>query len=240
MSLGQPHLPIIGVTADATPEAAEQCRQAGMDRCVVKPVTAPELLAAIAQSVPGAGEAPAEAAPAQHPPLAEASPPDARPWGTPRLRTVEEVVLDETRLHDLAGLGGDGFVTDLLHGFAGDAAELVENIASALLDNNWPAFRASAHAVASSAANLGALRVHHLAIGMERMGPAGMKSNGRAKVAEIRRELDRLRQAAAEFAARGNPAGTPGGTRAGPGPADQGRTGGGPAAARPHGHSAAS
>jgi two-component system, sensor histidine kinase RpfC len=220
MALGEPHLPIIGVTADATADAAERCRDAGMDGCVVKPVTAQELLAAIARCVP---EVTVQAAP--------------QPAAGPRLRPVDEVVLDEARLHDLSVLGGERFVLDLLHGFAGEADELVDNIASALHDNNWPAFRASAHAIASSAANLGAVRVHHLAKGMERLGPTGMKASGRARIAELRRELERLQEAARAFEARSG-AGAPPPL---PGPSGQARAaGGGPAATRPLGYSAAS
>ena len=37
-SLGQRHVPIIGLTADASPATAERCREAGMDACLTKPV----------------------------------------------------------------------------------------------------------------------------------------------------------------------------------------------------------
>ena len=37
-SLGRRHVPIIGLTADASPATAERCREAGMDACLTKPV----------------------------------------------------------------------------------------------------------------------------------------------------------------------------------------------------------
>jgi two-component system, sensor histidine kinase RpfC len=211
MEMGQPHLPIVGLTADATPEAAERCRRAGMDEILVKPVTARELLEVIAL-------------------CAAPTPRAAVPDESVRLRPVEDIVLDQERLRDLALLGGDSFVIELLHGFAGEAEGLFENIVSAVHDNNWPAVQACAHAVASSAANLGAVRVHHLAAAMERLGPGEIRASGRAKVTEMRRELDRLRQAATEFEARGR----------GDAPGEARTTGGLPAVARPPGYSAAS
>ncbi len=45
---GEKHLPILALTADATPEMAERCIEAGMDMCVVKPVEANRLLDIIA------------------------------------------------------------------------------------------------------------------------------------------------------------------------------------------------
>ena len=80
---------------------------------------------------------------------------------------------------------------------------------------------------------------------MERLGPAGMKTGGRAKVAELRRELERLKQEASAFEARVGHGGAPAALQAGAslrgGEAGQGRVaGGGPAFPPPAGHSAAS
>src|SRR5262249_32054944 len=45
--LGESRLPIIALTADATSETERQCREAGMDAVLTKPVEAAHLLAAI-------------------------------------------------------------------------------------------------------------------------------------------------------------------------------------------------
>ena len=44
MELGKSRLPIVGLTADATPEMAQRCLDAGMDLCVTKPVSPEALL----------------------------------------------------------------------------------------------------------------------------------------------------------------------------------------------------
>ncbi|MFC7542699.1 hypothetical protein ACFQU2_28965 [Siccirubricoccus deserti] len=46
-ALGRPHVPILGLTADATPAAVARCRDAGMDGCLVKPVEPSRLAAAV-------------------------------------------------------------------------------------------------------------------------------------------------------------------------------------------------
>src|SRR5260370_16744539 len=45
--LGEARLPIIALTADSTSETERQCREAGMDAVLTKPVEAAQLLAAI-------------------------------------------------------------------------------------------------------------------------------------------------------------------------------------------------
>ena len=51
-ALGRRHVPILGLTADATPEAAERCREAGMEGCLVKPIEPAHLAAAVAAHAP--------------------------------------------------------------------------------------------------------------------------------------------------------------------------------------------
>ena len=182
MAMGERRVPIIGLTADATPEMAERCREAGMDRCVVKPVAARELLAIIEQTAIPRAAAPVES--------------------EPHLKPVDEVVLDEEQLDNLRALGGDEFVLELLHGFAEEATELTRSLSEALQENDWPSFRGNAHALASSAANLGAIRVNRLAIKMEQLGPSELKGEGQARLLDMHRELDRLGREAAVLGAR--------------------------------------
>jgi len=51
ISLGQKRVPIVGLTANAMPEAANRCAEAAMDACLAKPVQAGQLLAVIRQLV---------------------------------------------------------------------------------------------------------------------------------------------------------------------------------------------
>src|SRR4029077_6383285 len=43
-SIGQPHVPIVALTADATTDAWARCKEAGMDGCVTKPIEPARLL----------------------------------------------------------------------------------------------------------------------------------------------------------------------------------------------------
>src|SRR5262249_32894345 len=60
-ALDLPHLPIIGLTADATPRMEQRCLEAGMDSCITKPIDAHRLLSVMEQF---AGKAGTDAAPA--------------------------------------------------------------------------------------------------------------------------------------------------------------------------------
>ena len=53
--LGQKATPIVALTADATPETAEKCREAGMAQCLNKPIEANALLAVVARYAAMAG-----------------------------------------------------------------------------------------------------------------------------------------------------------------------------------------
>ena len=49
-NLGGPHLPIVALTADATPTARRLAEESGMDACLTKPVQ-PESLADVLPAV---------------------------------------------------------------------------------------------------------------------------------------------------------------------------------------------
>jgi two-component system sensor histidine kinase RpfC len=51
VSLGQQRVPIMGLTVNATPQAAQRCAEAGMEACLAKPVESARLLAVIQQVV---------------------------------------------------------------------------------------------------------------------------------------------------------------------------------------------
>ena len=52
-SVGQTGIPLIALTADATPKTRELCLQAGMDACAVKPVEPEALLTLVEETVRG-------------------------------------------------------------------------------------------------------------------------------------------------------------------------------------------
>ena len=141
-------VPIVALTADATPESRARCHDAGMDGFLTKPLDAAELEAVLEQVV--AADAVASAAGDETP--------------------VEGVVLDPDRLAMLRGLGsgdGRGLLPTVAAAFTASSPQLLLTIRSAAGDQDAPALRRAAHQLAGSAANLGASRVADLARRLE-------------------------------------------------------------------------
>jgi two-component system sensor histidine kinase RpfC len=141
---GASHLPILALTADATPDMATRCAEAGMDLCIVKPVEANRLLDIIATF--------AETAPA-----AEAG--DRLAPGKPVFRpadALEQSPVSLRMLKDLESLGGADFVVGLARDFITEGSDLLVALRAAAQASDTATFQADAHALSSAAANIGA------------------------------------------------------------------------------------
>lgn len=183
MALGQPHLPILALTADATEESARRCAEAGMDGHVIKPVQPEELLRIVeANARPPRGGAAGAAAPvadiASHPRFRMTSP-----------------ALDAETLENLRSLGGEEFVDGLARDFLSDAAQLIESISAAAIAGDASRFHAEAHALRSSAANIGAAALCRLCEEWRKMGREALMREGAELALRARAELERTRRA---------------------------------------------
>ena len=161
IALGAPRVPIIGLTADATPETAQRCLTAGMDQVVTKPVGEAQLLRAILACRPATPASPA-AGPASL---------DRPETEMPGLdRTVQQTpVLDPEVLGRLVELGGGAFLAEVAADFEIDAAQGLQALGAALEGGDAAGFRAAAHGLRSSAASVGAIRLAGLAAAAEAM-----------------------------------------------------------------------
>lgn len=184
--LSGPRRPIIGLTADATPEMRERCLNAGMDSCVIKPVEPQQLLDAVASFTPK------ESAPPEVPAAGEAEVTDIA--SHPQFRVVSSPVLDSAMLGELERLGGKEFVDDLVAGFLEDATGVLEELEAAWNVRDGVQFRARAHAVCSGASNIGARRINELCRPWNTLKDAEIAEHGGTYVAELADELGRLRQ----------------------------------------------
>jgi two-component system sensor histidine kinase RpfC len=184
-SLGQAYVPIVALTADATPGTAERCRDAGMDHCIVKPVTVDTLLdiidAVAARGNSASGEAsrsrtvaPQGLGPAHHQ-LTDAIP-----------------VIDRHQLESLRTLGGETFVNQVCREFIDNLETLIAALRRAVALGDIHAFRSNAHSIASVSANLGAMRFRQLGLWMEMFSKEDLINHGPAKLAELDAELDRF------------------------------------------------
>jgi two-component system, sensor histidine kinase RpfC len=200
-SLGNPHVPIVALTADATAEARTRCEEAGMDACVTKPIEPARLLELIDGMVPlRAGDTPS--------PMPEKAAGIEAAKVVPHPRLAATSVIDRQKLEDLEAIGGKDFVADLVVQFSADAAELVRELDAAAAADDAEAFRERAHALRSGAANIGARGVFELCLAWRQISANELASKGRQHVRKLTEEIDRAAAALAEHAAtlRGEPA----------------------------------
>jgi len=178
------HLPIVGVTADATPETEERCQAAGMDLRITKPVDAKLLLSTIDQLCNAdAGTLPVFGNSSQ--PLAVVVPlkPDNNP--------VSDAI-DVSQLNYLMSIGDDQFVRGMIEGFFEDAAQSLEPLRRSVHEAKVRDFRFCAHAIKSSCNNMGAKTLAEMCGRLERVTEAEFDENRFIYLENIEAELDNV------------------------------------------------
>lgn len=184
MTMGQPpHLPIVGLTADATPEMAQRCAEAGMDACVTKPIEGTRLLELIDQLVPEDSQSPAPAASGLVTDLSK----------DPRFQGAGRPAIDPRKLEDLLALGGPEFVSDIASAFLADGMDLLEELRSAAAQGDTRRFRDKLHALRSSAANVGARAIDEMCFDWRQISSAELLAHGEEYVRRVEIEFERVR-----------------------------------------------
>jgi len=147
--LGEARLPIVALTADATPETRQLCEDAGMDGFITKPVEATRLLDVIHSHA--AGHASTEV-------LEEAvSEQVAAIASHPRFSSENDPVVDVRALRDLENLDPrSDFLSEVLDNFIGDTEQIIASFEAGVACGSVVEVRDNAHALRSSAANIGA------------------------------------------------------------------------------------
>ena len=177
--------PVVVVSADASPEAAQTCRDAGARAFITKPFTAGQLLDTIAGIV--AGEAPA-AAPAE----------PARAL----LHASGEQVLDASVLDEFAALGmGKAFELEFVGQCMADARVALARMQVAGEAGDWEQYREQAHAMKGIAGNLGLLQCASLSGALMRMTGFELARDWQRHSQAL---AQRLRQGEQALAARGS------------------------------------
>ena len=144
MTRGRERLPVIMLSADATPEAKREALEAGADAFLSKPIEAMRLLDEI-QRLAGAKPAVASA--------------PATLLTRPAAAAAPAVVNAETLGH-LEELGSSlVFVEKLIRVFLSDAATIMERIEKVLAARDYHEFRSLVHAMKGSAASMGTDRL---------------------------------------------------------------------------------
>ena len=143
-------MPFIVLTANATTDAIRECEEVGVDDFLTKPIEAEPLRDAI-RAVTAQGR------------LTQASKQPA-PEVIPSEKSSESMPpsLDDNRLLELQALRGPGSIQELVDVFVADTEELLSAMEDALRTASQERFRELAHALAGSAANIGAAKMRDL------------------------------------------------------------------------------
>ena len=170
-------IPVIMLTADATPEAKETSLNAGANRFLTKPIHAHGLLECIASLSRNLEPIKTSEKPVK--------------ITRPRIgsKVVESIWYDYRVIHELDILGNDSvFITSLLKNFAREGAQRVLNIKAAIEDD-YLEYRENLHVLKGSATELGAGRLMNICLEAESLKPHHI---GSAKIARLLLQLEKI------------------------------------------------
>lgn len=216
LHVDEPHLPIVALTADATEQAKEDCREAGMDGFLTKPVEAQQLLAMVRELTAGREDLdePGDVSTAEQ--IDEAAGGDGVSdefaGGAPRKAPVQlitpisahpkyggassEPVLDPDSVEALRALDPDhAFMAEVFDDFLADAEVTMANLNDAFDNGDLAAFHDEAHALRSSAGYVGAKRMVRLLLDLREFGPDRDNKRTRELLAELNNEFEMVRTA---------------------------------------------
>jgi two-component system, sensor histidine kinase RpfC len=186
---GRGRIPVIILSADATPESRKEALEAGADAFLPKPIDARRLLDEVQRVVGALRERPAGAEPK------EAGAPPAQAAGQPAVINVET-------LRHLEELGSSpAFVKKLCGVFFADNALLLGRMETAIAARNYGDLRAQVHALKGSSRSIGTDRLTEVCDKLDGYSDAELRMHGprlvRAfgeEVSAARRELERYLQ----------------------------------------------
>lgn len=183
MQAGQPRIPFVVVSADATAAARLECERAGASAFLTKPVAVDRLLEQLASIAAGLEL------------------PEARI--IPQASTLpDEDFVSRNMLDELKEIGmGEEFVTKFLNECAQDARRCLHGLEQALLQRKWDEFRDASHALKGIAASMGANALANTASLAMRMDNAALTGEAQRILLELRAMFE---QALAALRQRGN------------------------------------
>lgn len=145
-------VPIVAITAFATREEIEKCKECGMNDYVAKPINRDKLTEAVLKWSGGHGVPPAAAGPKP-----------AR-----RLGAVDEAeVLDRSVLGGLTESLGAAKTAELVDLYVTDIEARIVRLGKAAADSDFPTLRKEAHDLRSTSGSLGLTRLFALGEGIE-------------------------------------------------------------------------
>lgn len=116
---------------------------------------------------------------------------------------IDAPVVDEATLEGLRNLGGDAFVNEVVAQFISEGRLSLRKIAQAIGAGEGAEYAAQAHALRSSAANVGARRLYKLCLEWRDLAPEELAVSGAARLALLQDEFTAVEQALSERKTRG-------------------------------------
>jgi two-component system, sensor histidine kinase RpfC len=192
-SLGKTRVPIIALTADASPEMRKRCEEAGMDACIIKPIEPARLLGIIDAMVDGS-ETMRAAAVSETETVKKIT-------SHPKFRSSGPASIDVRALQDLESLGGKKFVAELVSEFNSDAELVLRELTVAVTNKDLLAFRDQVHAFRSSAANIGARKIYKMCLTWRQIGMRELETQGKEHLRKLELEFQRVRSDLVQYIA---------------------------------------
>lgn len=103
---------------------------------------------------------------------------------------MEDAVIDECALEALRKLGDDEFVGEVISQFVSEGVSVLMNIARAVGTADAAQFASLAHALRSSAANVGARRLYRLCLDWRDLPGEELAISGPARFVRLQQEFD--------------------------------------------------
>ena len=179
------HLPIVGVTADATSETEERCLAAGMDLRLTKPINSGLLLSTIEKWCFGESDQFTLPNPIEDPLQVVV------PLQATRQTNLNDAI-DPEHMAYLRSIGDESFIASMVEGFLEDVTECRATLERSVEERDPALFRFSAHAFKSSANNIGAKQLAALCAKLEKVTEADFENHRLDYFHRIENELHRV------------------------------------------------
>jgi two-component system sensor histidine kinase RpfC len=193
-ALGRERVPIVALTADVTPDAFNQCMDAGMDAVLPKPIEPAELFEMVERLTAGSPGLPV-ASPAETDKITDIA-------AHPKFRTEVRSPIDITTIGELEKLGGHDFVAELAGQFVEEGGRIVAELRGAVENRDVFFFRDRLHALRSGAANIGARGLYDMCLELRVLSEPDFLTWGADRVSEMETEFLRVEKSLLEYRAR--------------------------------------
>lgn len=181
------HVPIIGLTADSTPETEQKCLDAGMDLRLTKPIEAGVLLDTVAEQTGNFLE----------PDTAQAISKNDDPFNVVRsiggkMTDQPEPPIDGVQMDYLKSIGDETFIQSIISAYVEDTVEIMTAFEQSVEQMNVDDFRFQAHAFKSGANNIGAKKLSKMCAHLEVITEAEFLEKRLNYLEEMKIEVNRI------------------------------------------------